>query len=71
MNKQTARIENWIKIENSGTGFLAGTVVDHPRQAEFTTDLQYTSPIVLFDEAAGVCETRNTRYILGKKRDTQ
>jgi hypothetical protein len=68
--KQTARIENWERCTFPGADFLAGQILDHPRQEEFHTDIQRTSRILTFDEAAGICETRNTIYKLGKKRNS-
>jgi hypothetical protein len=66
--KPTAHIENWMRIPTMyGHAYLMGTVSDHPRQSEFRAKEQITSQLVSFDEEAGVAETRNTRYTLGKK----
>ena len=70
MVKQTARIENWVKIKGYlGGEFLEGTVLDHPKQAYFYGDMQHTSELVSIDEEKGVAETLNTIYTLGKKRE--
>lgn len=61
--KPTAHIENWFQRGDR----LIGTITKHERQNEFKGNTQITSPIVKMDEAAGICETRNTLYTLGKK----
>lgn len=59
--KQTARIENW-HVYN---GRLYGKICDHPRQEEFGSDRQVTSPILSFDPDNNRAETLNTIYELG------
>lgn len=64
MSKQTARIENWMRSGNQ----LIGSVRDHARQGDFNPNhVQRTSDLISFDEEAGVAETLNTIYTLGKK----
>ena len=71
MVKQTARIENWVKIKGYlGGEFLEGKVLDHPKQANFDYwDWQHTSRLASIDEEKGIAETLNTIYTLGKKRE--
>jgi hypothetical protein len=59
-----AYINNW----QYSLGGLVGSVSDHPRQNEFHSLYQRTSPIArMDDENEGWAETRNTFYILGNK----
>lgn len=60
VGKQFARMENWLRVGN----VLLGDVVGHPRLGN-QKDVR-TSIIVGFDEAQGICETRNTVYKLGQ-----
>ena len=71
MVKQTARIENWVKIKGYlGHDFLEGTVLDHPQQEYLDRwGTHHTSELVSIDEEKGVAETLNTIYTLGKKRE--
>lgn len=66
MAKQTAVINNWtIHRDRHGHFFLRGGVTDHPRQADFKSEVQETSRVVLFDPANNTAETQNTVYTLG------
>lgn len=65
MAKNTARIDNWFKIGNC----LWGNVSEHSIREFDPGCLQRTSDIVSIDESAGVAETMNTHYILGKKQE--
>lgn len=59
--KPQAYIENWTVANKC----LIGTIMDHPRQTEFSATMQVTSPLISIDYKAGVAETQNTNYILG------
>lgn len=63
MQKQTAKIENWLRLGNR----LVGSVFyDLPRDVPSPGEVQRTSQIVRLDEDAEICETRNTIYRLGR-----
>lgn len=65
--KQTATITNWTLLrDKSGAFYLRGHVTDHPRQAEFKSELQDTSRVVLFDTDNNIAETLNTAYTLAQ-----
>jgi NTP pyrophosphatase (non-canonical NTP hydrolase) len=59
--KQRATINNWFRAGN----VLIGNVSGHPLIGN--EDGCRTSLIVKLDEAAGICETKNTIYTLGPK----
>jgi hypothetical protein len=68
LGKPVCRILNWVRLggDNESTGgCLWGDVRDHPRIGN--EDDVRTSRIVYFNEAAGVCQTKNTLYILQRK----
>jgi hypothetical protein len=73
MDKPPIPIEDWAVVESVSTlayrvmepgRRLAGYVFGHERLAN---GFIYTSPIVRFDEAAGLVETRNNLYRLGRR----
>jgi len=60
-----AEIHDYVLTRRSDGAFaLMGKVKNHPRQAEFTTEVQQTSAITLFDETKGIAITKNTGYRL-------
>jgi len=44
-----------------------GSISNHDRQEEFFAKDQRTSELVMFDGKAGIAETENTHYTLGKE----
>lgn len=63
MQKQTARIENWARV---GDHLVGSVSYDLHRDQPVSTEFQRTSRIVKIDEDAGICETQNTIYRLGR-----
>jgi hypothetical protein len=73
MEKPPIRIDDWAVVESAGVpalrplepGYrLAGCVFDH---GTLPNGLICTSPIVRVDEVAGIVETRNNVYRLGRR----
>jgi hypothetical protein len=73
MEKSPIRIENWAVVESVSAQRwsllepdrrLTGYVSAH---ADLPAGLIYTSAIVRIDEAAGLVETRNNLYRLGRR----
>jgi len=58
-------INNWSRFGNH----LFGEISDHPRQDNFKSPMQITSPITEMNEEEGWCQTLNTRYELGEKNE--
>ena len=65
MEKHTARIDNWFVVGNC----LWGNVSKHSLREFDPDNIQRTSDILSIDENAGVAETANTHYKLGKKQE--
>ena len=59
--KQQCRIENWMQFGN----VLIGDVIGHPKLGDAKGCC--TSTVLRLDEKAGICETKNMVYTLGKK----
>jgi len=64
--KQQAKIDNWqLRKDFFGDFYiLVGTVKDHPRQSDFRTETQVTSPLLSIDFVNKKAETQNTIYEL-------
>ena len=65
--KQTAHINEWVEVNGFLGSYLIGTITNHTRQNEFSSDCQRTSPLVSIDRDKRVAETQNTIYTLGKE----
>lgn len=63
MQKQTARIENWARLDNRLVGFIS---YDLPREVPWSGEFERTFQTVRLDEDGEICETRNTIYRLGR-----
>lgn len=58
------KIDNWFPMADG----MAGKITGHPRQSDFSTDMQITSPIKLTGkekEGDTVVSKSGTVYILG------